>query len=372
MKKKAIADMIEPFVVNHQLKYDDFASVYEAMYSSVDREALTNYLLDHDIHFVYEILPDTENNETENFFEDTQDLETASADDYGQDDDYGDEEDKDVYWDEYPLEIKGKIRHSNEALCSLIQQGSQQARLDLCTKNKNLIWKMAHRYQKNAILLDAEDLSQCGYIGLLNAAERFDKYRGCQFTSYAAITIKYSMWRAIETEDLVIRLPVRMRDKIYKIIKCENRLAAYGIDDANERYKEIAEICDMGISEVRRLMVYYDGFCHRCSLDAPVNKESDTPLVEFMIDEKAIDPVKCVCEKCMQRDVKRMLEALSEKERKLLRLRFGIDDGRKRTLEEVGQHLGLSRERICQIEKKALDKLRKKCRRQYMEEYLEE
>ena len=262
-----------------------------------------------------------------------------------------------------------EIKVPNKFLIRLIQDGDEQARQDLCVKNSGLVGKFALKHSKIfSNKLDLEDLIQEGNIGLIKAAEKFDFTRDTEFSTYAVWWIEQAIKRAIADTGLTVRLPVHLVEKIFKATKLDRNFQLQNMS-TGRRLELIAEEMQTTSEEVRELFKLRDIYLHIKSLDMPVGEESDTPLADFIPDEENLleETVSLLLLKEQLDDV---MKALTEREREVLTLRFGLADGRERTLEEVGNIFNVTRERIRQIEAKALRKLRHPARSKKLREFL--
>ena len=250
-----------------------------------------------------------------------------------------------------------EIKVPNKFLIRLIQNGDEQARQDLCVKNSRLVGKFALKYWKKfPDKLELEDLIQEGNIGLITAAEKFDFTKDTAFSTYATCWIIQKIVRAIADTGLVVRLPVYLFEKILKATKLDREFQIQNVD-TRRRLELIAEEMETTEEEVRRLFKLRDVYLYIKSLDAPVNEESDALLEDFIPDEKnSLEEI--ISLGLLKEHLEKILGTLTERERDVLILRFGLEDGKERTLEEVGKFFNVTRERIRQIEAKALRKLR--------------
>ena len=256
---------------------------------------------------------------------------------------------------------------SNEILCSLMQGGDRQARHDLCVKNVGLVGEQAkffNRMWNND--LDFEDLEQAGMIGLLAAAERFRPELGYRFSTYAMWWIRQSITRAIYNEGYTIRLPVRLFDRIKSMFKISNRLLQeYGREPTD---KELAKNLSLTVDGVRELSKIAAVINIR-SLDAPLGEDGNATFGE-MLPQEEYDLESEVIQIFLREQLEIVLSTLTDKEAEVISLRFGLDGGHCRTLEEIGQSYGVTRERIRQIEAKALNKLRHSSRSNRLKNFL--
>lgn len=370
MNEDIILSMVKPYVKDDAITYDEFDNIFSIL-SRKEQYVVSELLFKNGINLVdthvedYSLVLDVADEEDSAEDHNSDDFEILYDDalfkDKGARDDSREE-----------LIVHKKIHQSNEILCSLIQQGNRQALQDICVKNSGLVDKYAAVYEKHCgYRLDFADLEQVGFMGLIKAAQKFDVNQGFSFSTYAVYWIKQSIAREIMDHGHIIRIPVHMMERINRVAAINNRL----IDEnttALARIKCISDEIGIDEDEVIECIVLKNNFLSHTSLDTPVGDDLDSMLGDFIPIEEEITVEEIVAGKALRQELERVLSALPHREQEIIKFRYGWYDSKPRTLEEIGNLFGITRERVRQLESKALRRLRKNKITQQLIDFWEE
>ena len=352
MNEQLIIDMARPYVKDGFITYEEFDHIYEIL-SLKEKYAVVDILYNNGIDLID---ADEQDEDADDKFE------VLYDDGLFKDTGFKAKNPK-------PVVVNEVVKQSNEILCAMIQQGNLQAEQDLCVKNKKLVDKYALGYEKRyRHRLDFDDIEQAGFIGLITAAKKFDIGMGGAFSTYAVWWIKQAITREIMEHGFVIRIPVHMMEQIIKVAGIENMFSEL---NREERIVKVMDETGYKEERVRECMMLKEYVLTYSSLNVTVGEDETVELGEFLSDDGVIPIEEMVENRELRRILDDVLDTLPEKEKKVIKLRFGLEDNRQWTLEEVGKLFNVTRERIRQIESKALRKLRHPSRLHNIKSFLE-
>ncbi len=368
-KAEAIAELTEKAKKKGSISYQEIADALDQV--DVDKEQLDD-LYDNLIASGVEIVSeDVEPEDFEIVMDDEEDLEGIDLNVEDEDVDMDISLPKGINVDDpvrmYLKEI-GKVplltAEEEIELAKRMESGDEEAKQKLCEANLRLVVSIAKRYVGRGMLF--LDLIQEGNLGLIKAVDKFDWRKGYKFSTYATWWIRQAITRSIADQARTIRIPVHMVETINKLIRISRQLLQeYGREPTPE---EVAEEMGLPVEKVREILKIAQ---EPVSLETPIGEEEDSHLGDFIPDDDVPAPVEAAAFSMLKEQLIEVLDTLTEREQKVLKLRFGLEDGRARTLEEVGKQFDVTRERIRQIEAKALRKLRHPSRSKKLKDYLE-
>lgn len=354
MNEEVILNMVKPYLNNKSITYDQFESIF-SMLDLKEQYGVIRVLIKYNIN----LSDDEEQSASEEIgkvkFEILYDNSVFfNEESYELDKEY--------------LQQNRQVKQSNPTLCKLIQDGHQFAKQELCIKNKGLVHKVANRYYKQyGNDLDYDDLVQIGMEGLIKAAERFDLDRDNAFSTYAMWWIFQYIVRGIQNEGFRIRIPVHMLELIAKIEKCEKNLVLEGCSQ-DDILIEIQNRLNIPCDKILKCLHIKKCYISSESLNSQIGEDGNTEIQELIPDDVAsVEDIVMMHD--LNEEIKKAIITLTDREQKIINLRFGLKDGRERTLEEVGKEFDVTRERIRQIEARVLRKLRHPSRSKRYIEY---
>lgn len=361
MNEEIILQMIKPYEKDNSITYDEFEGIFNIL-TIKEHYSVVELLFENGINLV-DAHSDEVSLELDDTLESTEnDFEILYEDSIFRDNQVS--QDNDFFT------VNTNIKQSNENLCYLIQQGNKQAEQDLCIKNKKLVDKyVMFGLKKFRHRLEFEDLEQVGFCGLIKAAQKFDASKETLFSTYAVWWIKQQIIREILDHGYAIRVPVHMHERVNKVLRLENSLSSE-IPIFEERISRIADELGLEVKNIRECLLIKNNVLTYSSLNVTVGEGEDTELGEFVPIEPRLETDEVAINYILQEQLQEALHILKDKEQMVIRLRFGLDDGIPRTLEEVGKVFDVTRERIRQIEAKALRKLAYSSKTKDLKDYL--
>ena len=352
MTKEEVYEIVKDDVVKRYLTFEEFDNNFDFVEDEEELEEIKSLLDELDIQLVDEIPEEA--------------LAEESDDEEETDDDYEDEYDEEV-------EIETvEVKESNEELCKLIQEGLKKAEEDLCNKNGGLVAKYArHYYGINKNKLEFNDLIQAGYTGLIHAAHKFDCTRKTAFTTYAVYWIRQSIIKEIYDYGSTIRVPAHTNEAVQKYQVLDRELSLE-IRDKEKRKAAIAEAMGCSVDKIEELISIRSFVLSTTSSSKEMGEDEDDTVEDFLVNNVFDDPDESFEKNELKEMVYKALDTLTEQEREVLILHYGLDDEEPDTLEDIGERFGLSKERVRQIEATALRKLRSPAKAKMFDEYKDE
>lgn len=364
INEELVLKMAVPSIKNGILTYSLFDRIY-GMLSLKEQYQVCEILFNHNIQLADSIDSSPDDLLVENGLEDS--FADENKDSLFNDDIFKDAKSSNEY-----VFYFGRVNQSNDTLVKLIQEGNKQARQDICIKNEGLVRKYANAYYRYlGNNLDYEDLMQAGFLGLLIATEKYKFEKDSSFSTYAVFWIKQAISRQIYDEGYRIRIPVHMMEKIARMTRLDNKYGAECMD-YRQRIQRIAQEMEITEDDVEKLIEIKHQFLGSVSLDTPIGEEEESTIGEFIPEDEENDVESIVIKNALSSLLASLLSTLPPKEEKILRMRFGFYDGKPRTLEEIGKEFGVTRERIRQIEEKAIRKLRHPSRIKKIKAFLQD
>ena len=377
MNERIIMGMVAPYLKGNTLTYQEFEQIF-SMLSIKEQYGVLEILDSKQIELVdsytdeVKVKEEKPPEEISDIEEDVFELlydDDIFSDDREDTDDQKAKSENEEHKSEY-LKVRRKIHLSNRVLIGMIKEGDAQAKQDLCMKNLGLVDKWAGIYQHvYGNKMSFEDLEQAGMLGMIKAAEKFDLSSGFEFSTYAVWWIKQAITREIMDHGYTIRIPVHKMEQIQKVMRLDSKFANETI--FHKRMDLISQAAGMPVPLVEECMRLFYQFIKVTSLDLPVGEDEDVTLGEMVPCERETSVEDIVSQQILRERLEELLQTLTNREQTIIRLRFGLDDGEERTLEQIGQEFGVTRERIRQIEAKALRKLRHPSRSRKIKDFLD-